>query len=116
MYMCIRVCHHHHHHPLSSLPLFLASLFLLSLVSAFPIPCMHACMYGCMYGCMHVSVIMSTLYATLFFSNYLLVYYPLRAWMLVFILVCMYACMDIPPFNICCIPPPCMYHIPSTMY
>jgi hypothetical protein len=121
MYMCIRVCHHHHHHPLSSLPLFLASLFLLSLVSAFPIPCMH----GWMHACMHVSVIMSTLYATLFFPNYLLVYYPLRAWMLVFILVCMYAwmhaCMDIPPFNICCIPPPCMhaytmYHVPCTTF
>ena len=35
--------------------------------------------------------------------------------------VCMDACMDIPPFNICCIPPPCMhaytmYHVPYTTF
>src|ERR1700679_3318072 len=35
--------------------------------------------------------------------------------------VCMDACMDIPPFNICCIPPPCMhaytmYHVPCTTF
>jgi hypothetical protein len=69
-----------------------------------------------MHVWMHVSVIMSTLYATLFFSNYLLVYYPLRAWMLVFILVCMHG---YPPIQYLLYTTPmhaCIYHVPYTMY